>query len=376
MEQVNPNRRYDLDWLRVLVIFMLIPFHVAVIFDLGGEYYLRNSEHSVVLSAFTDSVGAWGMPLLFFVAGASAWFALQKYNAGRFIKERLFRLLLPLVLATVTLAPVLGYFGYLHNVGRSVSFWEYYPTFYSFSPSDITGYQGHFTPAHLWFVLFLLVLTMMALPIFRLLNREKGKRFAGRLAGFFSKPGAMFILPVFTVFFIDGWPELADRNVASFFLYLIIGFLFMAQSRFQETIDRQKYTLLALSVFSGIIFILLQSWGEYQSGITLGSMAYDFLADFYAWVSILTLFAFSRAFLNRPGRAVRYAGPASYPVYLIHMPIVVAIGYYVIQWPAGIFTKYAVIVISSFIATFLVYDLLIRRMPLIRWLMGVKVKQG
>ncbi len=56
------------------------------------------------------------------------------------------------------------------------------------------------------------------------------------------------------------------------------------------------------------------------------------------------LLAFGHVFLNRPGRAVAYLGRASYVLYIIHLPIVVTIGYYVVKWNAGVGLKYAAIV--------------------------------
>ncbi len=228
-----PPRRYDLDWLRVAVIIMLIPFHAAVMFDAGGDFYVRNAVPSRALAGFTDAVGAWGMQLLFFVAGASCWFALRKHRWRRLMGERALRLLLPLVVALLTINPLMGYFGRLFHAGVRESFWAYYPRFFSFSADDFTGYAGHLTPAHLWFVLFLFVLILAASPLFLWLQRPRGRRFTARLAALLSRPGAFLLVPIILLF-SDAVPDVAERNVAAFFIFLIAGFVWMAEPRLQE----------------------------------------------------------------------------------------------------------------------------------------------
>lgn len=367
----TPPRRYDLDWLRVAVIIILIPFHAAVMFDPGGDFYVRNAASSRLLAGFTDAVGAWGMQLLFFVAGASCWFALRKHRWRRFVGERALRLILPLAVAILTINPLMGYFGRLFHGGAGASFWAYYPHFFKFSAEDYTGYAGHLTPAHLWFVLFLFVLILAASPLFLWLNRTRGRRFTARLAGLLSKPGAFLLAPV-VMLFLDALPDVAERNIFAFLFFLIAGFIWMAEPRLQDSVDRQKYLLLAVSLATGVLFIALQSWSGGREPFTLGSSLFDLLHDTYAWTTTLWLLAFGRAFLNRPGRAVAYLGRASYAIYIIHLPIVVTIGYYVVKWDAGVGLKYAVIVIASLAATWLNYDLLVRRVAVIGRLLGLK----
>ncbi|MDD5040546.1 MAG: acyltransferase family protein [Patescibacteria group bacterium] len=364
-------RRYDLDWLRVGVIAMLVPFHAAVMFDVGGEFFLKNGASSVFLAQFTDFVGAWGMQLLFFVAGASAWFMLRRHTWRQFIARRVLRLLVPLVVAIATVIPVMGYYGYRFATGERISFWRYYPTFFSLDGGDYTGYAGHFSPGHLWFVLFLLVLSLIALPIFMWFKSERGARLLSRVTTVLAKPGALFIVPFFLLLF-DGVPDVVDRSAASFFLLLLFGFIWMTDQRLQERVDRQKYFLLAFALILGVVYTMLQAWGERQGGFTLGTIAFDLLHDMYAWTAILAFLALGHAFLNRPTRAVRYLGPASYPAYIIHLPIVISVGYYVIQWDAAVWLKFLVITIASYAGVALAYEFILRRISVLGRLFGVR----
>ena len=103
----KPKRRYDLDWLRVLAVLLLVPFHTALIFSLdpGDIVYVKDVVESPVLKEMANLMWLWHMPLLFLIAGASVWFALQFRSAGRYLLERLTRLVIPTVFAITVPIP-------------------------------------------------------------------------------------------------------------------------------------------------------------------------------------------------------------------------------------------------------------------------------
>ncbi|MEO8355419.1 MAG: hypothetical protein ABI621_05875 [Chloroflexota bacterium] len=43
---------------------------------------------------------------------------------------------------------------------------EHYAGFFRFDLEQLDGYNGTFTPAHLWFILFLFVFSLLGLPLF------------------------------------------------------------------------------------------------------------------------------------------------------------------------------------------------------------------
>jgi glucan biosynthesis protein C len=352
-------RRYDLDWLRVLVIGLLIPFHTAIIFDVGADFYVKNAEPSRILTEAANAIGVSGMPLLFFVAGAAAWFALRKYGLKRFLEERAARLLLPLIISFLTILPLMGYFGRRFHSGIKESFWDFYPSYFSSGPSDLTGFDGRLSPGHLWFILFLFVLTTAALPLFAWLIGSGSQAFRSRAARFLSRKGVLLMGPV-GLLVLDGLPELAGHNVFAYMAFLVAGFLWMTDLRIQESVEGQRHLLGVISVIAGFLFVVLRTWGERQSGFTTGAAAFDLLRDTFIWTTVMAVFGFSYAHLNRPGRAVRYLGRASYPLYILHLPIVIAIGFFVTAWDSGPATKFLSITVASFAATLLAYGFLWR----------------
>uniref|UniRef100_UPI002729B53A hypothetical protein n=1 Tax=Sulfitobacter sp. TaxID=1903071 RepID=UPI002729B53A len=82
---------------------------------------------------------------------------------------------------------------------------------------------------------------------------------------------------------------------------------------------------------------------------------------------------YGKQFLNFSNRFLRYSGEASYPVYILHQTVIVAIGFYVVQLSTNILVKYLAILFSAILITFVLYDLLVKRTNLTRSLFGMRL---
>jgi hypothetical protein len=89
------QRRYDLDWLRVLVILVVFVFHCGRFFDTDG-WHVKNPVRHPTAQLWTVFLVCWMMPLIFVISGASTFYALGK-GTGKFVKDRASRLLVPVV---------------------------------------------------------------------------------------------------------------------------------------------------------------------------------------------------------------------------------------------------------------------------------------
>jgi glucan biosynthesis protein C len=378
----KPARRYDIDWLRVLAVLLLFPFHTARIFDTWGPFYVKNTALSDALTYFNNWVAPWHMPLLFLLAGASTWFALGFRSAGQYTKERFIRLLIPFVFGLLVIVPPQSYFGLLGYTGFSGSYFEWYPSFFSVNSRDMDGYfLGGFTLGHLWFILFLFLFSLLALPLFLWLRRrESGKRVVGWLAAFFSLPGMIFLLaiPLYVMArLLDFYP-----NPLYFITWFVFGFFLVADARLERAIDRHKVIALVLGP---ILYLLVAYWNTagWPRGIPswLGPMVDAYANGFAPWFFLIAILSYGRRFLTSgsgrslSARFLRYTGQASYPVYILHQTVIVIIGFYVVQWNAGILIKYVTILAAAVIVSTIIYDVLIRRTNVTRFLFGMRLKK-
>ena len=71
-------------------------------------------------------------------------------------------------------------------------------------------------------------------------------------------------------------------------------------------------------------------------------------------------------------RVERYANEAVLPFYLLHQTIVVVIGFYVVQWHTSALLKFSFISLTALAITLLLYETLVKRTRLTRFLFGMK----
>jgi glucans biosynthesis protein C len=100
---------------------------------------------------------------------------------------------------------------------------------------------------------------------------------------------------------------------------------------------------------------------------------YGILDSIHIWLLIVSLLGFARRNLNFTNAFLHYTTPAVYPFYILHQTIIVATGYYVVQWSLPITLKLIVLIILCFGTVYILYEFLIKRFMLTRLLYGLKL---
>jgi glucans biosynthesis protein C len=150
-------RRYDIDWLRVIAIGLLLIYHVAIGFQPWGIMigFITNEYPWAALWIPMSLLNVWRIPLLFFVSGMGVYFAMQQRNWKELIKERTLRIWLPFVFGIFAIVP-------LH-----VLLWQYY---YKMK----LEYQ--YNAGHLWFLANIFAYVILLCPLLYYFKRnENGK---------------------------------------------------------------------------------------------------------------------------------------------------------------------------------------------------------
>jgi glucans biosynthesis protein C len=230
MTTTGSPRRQDLDLMRAAVVGGLIFFHTARIFD-PLDFYVKDQPPNLALTLFVLFAGLWGMPLLFVVSGLGAWYSLRSRTATGFIRERLARLLTPFLVGLLLLVPPQVYYQQRFQRQDPGSYWALYRDFFQVHlglrfpwfvrPDDP---PDRFEPAHLWFLYFLLVYSLLLLPVLLYL-RGTGRRRLERLASFCGKPWAIFLLalPVAVIEAALGTEESGGWNRYAYIPFLLYG---------------------------------------------------------------------------------------------------------------------------------------------------------
>jgi glucan biosynthesis protein C len=384
------RRRYDLDWLRVLVILNLVPWHAAwlMAFVTGFSDSVHEGLGVTVLRYYTGFTLRWQIPLLFFIAGASARLSLSHRSPGAFVRERARRLFVPLMFFMLFCYPVLLYFwpGVCDDKSLSdylVRFWPH--CLLTIHHSRMPGRAPMPGWAHLWFVAYLLIFSLISLPLFISLKRQGESGIAGKYVSLFTKPGAILFLAVplmaINMILAPKWP-MAQLNLYddwTYFCYdltvFIFGYIICLHDRLWLAVDRHLRISLLLAIIS-TVFVLVMRFempAFSRPAYTPRYILYSVFLGLHTWCWILALIAFARQFLSGTNRFLKYASRASYPFYILHFLLMVVISHFVVQWHTGMASEFAAISFLSFAVTLACYELLVKRTKVTRFLFGMKI---
>ena len=159
-------------------------------------------------------------------------------------------------------------------------------------------------------------------------------------------------------------------NPIYYLVFFFYGFILVADLRFEESIAKVKGVALILGVVLYIVWISLV-----MQGVISGEWLQPIPHDLIAWSCLIAILGYGKQFLGFTNNFLRYTGEASYPMYILHQTVIIIIAYFVVQWSYGPLVKYTIIVVASLAATTLLYDLLIKRFNLMRFLFGMRLKK-
>lgn len=377
------GRLHAVDWLRVLAVLAVFFLHVVHIFDFDLEGSVRNAETSLGASVCMFFVLQWSMPLLFLLAGVSSWFSLRSRSAKTYVHERVKRLLIPLIFGTLVLIPWNGYMSALNRRTFDGSYWSYLPVHVERTWESLTMPQVHhglvalyYTSWHLWFLGYLLIFSVLAVLWTRRAADGSGlaalcERRAGLLA--LGAPIALVKLALAARF--PAYLDWSDTLV--FLTAFIYGWLFMTDDRFLRAVERQAMGWLAVASVCFAIILgtyalgYLPEWLEHPA-YTADYLLYQLLAALNIWAWVLAITGCGLRWLNFDNAVLRYASEAALPFYMLHQVAVLTVAVTVVEWPAGVATKIIAIGSIAFAVTMLIYELLVRRIRLLRMLFGLK----
>jgi glucan biosynthesis protein C len=234
-----PTRQYYIDWLRVLAVLLLFPFHVSRVFNMDDPFYVKAAHLSGPLSDALNFISVWHMPLLFVLAGASTFFALRKRSAGQYLRERRVRLLVPFVFGIFVLIPPQTWYGGRFNSGYAQSFWHYLVSgdFLKWNIKNGGDYYGGFGIGHLWFIIVLFLVAVVALPLLAWGRTERGgallRGFSRRLA----HPAGWALAAVLLV--IGGaLPDPAGLKPFYYLVFFVLGYLAVCDGEFVKRAEQ------------------------------------------------------------------------------------------------------------------------------------------
>jgi glucans biosynthesis protein C len=371
MGQQGGARVYYIDWLRILAVLLLFPFHTLRVFN-HEDFYVKSTALSGVADWVIGFIGLWHMPLFFFLAGCSTYFALRRRGAGQYVWERVKRLLVPLIFGILILIPPQTWYGGRFNSGYTGSYWHYLASGYflkwNMGPSG--DYYGGFGTGQLWFILWLFLISLILLPLVWSAARGRVAPRVQRLSRALSHPAA-WLAPIVLLFLAEAAPEQVGQPTVLYVFVFLLGFLFVADPSFAVRAERYRFPAFIGGILLTVFWVVSADFRDSLPDPSWGRAGLAILGAAALWLMIMGAVGLGKRYLNRTSRVQRYLAEGSYPVYVIHQTTIVALGFSVVGLGIPGAAQWVVLLVLAVVSSFALYEIA-RRVGVLRFLLGMR----
>lgn len=347
---MKTERKAYLDNIRWVTVLLVAIYHVGYLFNgvgvLGG---IPDAKNIPAWDGMLYVVYPWFMVLLFLVSGICARYALMQRTNRQFLRERCKKLLVPGTLGLFVVHWTTG----LMNISLSGAM-NLMPKPLLYPIAVISGIGP------LWFIQLLFVYALLLVLLRKLDRRDRlwilGERANGVVlcALFLVIWGAAQILNA---------PVITTYRFGIYFAAYLLGYHVFSHESVQNTVGKMAVPMGILGVIGSVAYTVYYYGSDYTEAECLKSL----WTNLYLWIAVLAVLGCFSRFWNRETPATRYLSRASFGVYILHYPVLLAIGCLtqkVLSLPAGLCYGLTALGIPLSLG---LYEL-VRRIPGIRFL--------
>jgi glucan biosynthesis protein C len=371
---VTAHRLVWVDWLKGLVVLGVVAFHAAQPYVVT-TWIVNAHEESYVLSGLAGLGYLFAMPLMFLLAGLTGWIALERRTTWQYLRVRLLRLGLPLVVGLAFLSPFESWVGEL-STGATPSLPSFVArTWTTLPPLDSPRWLGD-VGHHLWFLGFLLGYVLLTIVPLRWLRRRQAPAATRAVPAIVALIGPILPIALLQWLVRPVAPQYRDWADALLWLaYFGTGVGLAFDRAWMRPIGRHGgwMTIPALLLALALVPLGLDGVMRLESvpRFDAASLAYAAARTAIGWWLVCAVLALGMRWLNGAATAGERAGEASLAFYVLHHPVVVAVAAVVVPWsfPAGI--GFPIIFLASVAVTGALYEGVVRRVAVLRAVFGV-----
>jgi surface polysaccharide O-acyltransferase-like enzyme len=373
-----PQRDYAIDWLRVCAMLTVFLFHCGRFFDHEG-WHVKNNQLDSGIAIFVLFLSQWIMPLFFILSGISSNYSLSFRKPTEYLRSRIHRLFIPLVFGIFVLIPPQVYIERITHHQYEGSFFQFFPHYFD----GFYAFGGNFAwmGLHLWYLLLLFVFAIVTLPLFITLQKKGGLDFIAWLAGKLEYRGAIYLLALpFAILelILDpsgiGRRDFGGWSAFLYIIFFIYGYMVFSDRRCRSMIERQAIFSLAGGLLATVIALVLFLMKGNPSFGTSYYILMTVLRAFNTWCWLLAILGFGTRYFGFTNNFLAYANQAVLPFYIFHQTVIVIFGFFMMAWNIAALLKYAMLSSVSFITIMLLYEILVRRINILRYLFGMKIR--
>jgi hypothetical protein len=383
------DRRYDLDWLRIIAFGLLILYHCGM-FYVSWDWHVKSRFASDAIEPLMLLTSPWRLTLLFLIAGAATRYMAEKVSVGAFTRARMGRLWPPLLLAVFVIVPPQTYYEVLEaaqaltqggagpNHATLENFYVRYVTA-SGAWCEAGGCITTPTYNHMWFVAYLILYTLALVPLMPLVRRIPANATA-LLRGPFLILTPWLLMTALRVTLYPVFGETHDFRIdwylhVLYFSVFLFGFAIAKHQPFFDRCVRLRWVALAMALAAWGVLVATRAF-PLDAGPDWLLMFIRAVRELEAWCAIVAAIGFSHRLLSAAdGPMRRLLTQAIFPFYLIHQTIIVVAGHHLDELGMPLALEAPLLIAITALGCWLFFDVG-RRIPPLRIWIGLPAKPG
>ena len=320
-------------------MFLLIFYHLGVSFTSIAPQisFVQNKRVADGIWPLLNLMNSWRIPLVFLIAGVALRLSFRKRTKMQIFKERTKVLGLPWLFGTLVFST-----SSVFIAGKYYNYW------FLDEINEAALFSFQYQGVHLWFLINIFIYCWLFVPILNFISKENF------ISSLLNRPGGIFLFAI---------PVIAEGRLLN-------------SVRFKTETYGDYYTTYALTEHGfilGLIWfaigIILTSQGDafwesnkknWRLHLALGMTSYfyrlfnNFIEDyaldnrliaFESFNFIFALLGLAAVYLNKDSPQLTYYKTAVYPVYIVHLPVQMAVMYFfaginihpIIKFPVALF---------------------------------------
>jgi len=372
----STDRIIFLDKIRYSMVLGVVVLHAACAYaSIIPWWSVRDPLQSPFFDVLMIVLDIFLMPVLFFVAGFFAVPSLMARGSGGFVKAKLKRLGLPLLLVGFFFTPIISYIGYRNRTAEAYGFFRFWWMqmqtvldwhWVSYSTEQIAlRHANDFSIWHLWFISLLLIFFILTALVHWLSPRwleggvfqvVGGSRSISSSLAAAALTGALgFALvnrinPDWAWGKIGGLIIIQPTRMPIYIALFVLGLY--ANSR--QWLSGRSFTgspwlwLAGSIVFSSAMLAAVGAMGLGPAPVPwLHAFAHGVLRSLACMAFLGFFITFAQRYGNRPSPTWRHLHTISYDIYLIHLPFVIILQLALLHVPIPIYVKFVIISLTA-----------------------------
>jgi hypothetical protein len=351
---IKGNRIYFLDNLRTFLIFLVVLYHAGGVYESSGFWaffwIVDDPSTNNLVGILNLIVDIFVMAAIFFISGFFTPLSLKNKKGWVFLKSKFKRLIIPWIIAVLTLMPLYKIiFLYSRNLPQ-----ESWTTYFHWSNGIWNQNWLWFLPVLFWFNVLYLLFSKIKIKIPNI--SLKGAVFGTFLIGWIYSSGM-------DIFGLRGWTktiliDFQNERVLIYFMVFLLGALCFRLKAFDAKPENKRlYNIvnstswIPITVYIVFLIFPIVSPGNFIASKIIDRLILWFCFHLSLFCLVYTLIETFRRYQDKHGKLRNKLNKNSYNVYIIHVIVMGGIALTMLNTAIPSLLKYLILTVSTFVTS-------------------------